>query len=186
MKKSIIFIAMATLCLFFKGYGQGSANKDITPLSIGEKVPELVFKKIFNGTKQPISLSSLKGKGVILDFWGTWCSACIKRFPHMKDIQDRYGDHIQVILVGDSERDTEVKIVQFLDKRVADNQEIILPVAFRDTLTKKLFPHVMYPHYVWIGADRRVKAITRAEQVTDENVERFIAGLPLYLPKKEL
>jgi thiol-disulfide isomerase/thioredoxin len=185
MKKSIIFIALAVLCLFFKGYGQGSGNKDITPLLIGEKVPELVFKKIFNGAKQPISLSSLKGKAVILDFWGTWCSACIKRFPHMQDIQDRYGDHIQVILVGDSEKDTAIKIEQFLDKRVGEKREILLPVAYRDTLTKKLFPHMMYPHYVWIGADRRVKAITRAEQVTDENIERFITGLPLYLPKKE-
>ena len=31
-----------------------------------------------------LTLSSLRGKYVMLDFWGSWCGACIKSFPHLK------------------------------------------------------------------------------------------------------
>ena len=30
---------------------------------------------------KPLTLSSLRGKYVILDFWGSWCVWCIKGFP---------------------------------------------------------------------------------------------------------
>jgi cytochrome c biogenesis protein CcmG/thiol:disulfide interchange protein DsbE len=40
----------------------------------------------------PISLSSLKGKVVYLDFWASWCSPCRKSFPWMEKIQNRYKD----------------------------------------------------------------------------------------------
>lgn len=185
MKKSIFLIALAALCLFFKGFGQASTNQNIQPLSIGDKIPDIVFQKVLNGTKQPIALSSLKGKAIILDFWATWCSACIKRFPHMQELQEKYGKNLQVLLIGDSLRDTEEKLAKFLSDREKGGDTISLPVAYHDPLTKLLFPHKMFPHYVWIGADRRVKAITRAEQVTEANVERFVAGLDLSLPKKD-
>ncbi|MDQ0640182.1 thiol-disulfide isomerase/thioredoxin [Pedobacter sp. W3I1] len=186
MKKSIIFIVVAMLCLLFKAYGQGLPIQNIKPLAIGDKVPEIVFEKILNGNKQPISLSSLKGKAVILDFWATWCSACIKGFPHMQELQQKYGKNLQVLLIGDSVRDTEEKLTKFLLDREKDGSPLTLPVAYNDLLTKLLFPHKMFPHYVWIGADRRVKAITRGIEVTDINVDRFVAGLELSLPKKDL
>lgn len=40
-----------------------------------------------------ISLSSLRGKYVMLDFWGTWCGWCIKGIPQMKEQYDRLKDH---------------------------------------------------------------------------------------------
>jgi len=186
MKKTIIFIAVATLCLFFEGYGQSLTTQNVVPLEIGDKVPDLIFENILNGDKQPISISSLKGKAIILDFWATWCSACIKGFPHMKELQQKYGKNLQVLLIGDSVKDTKEKLANFLLNREKDGSPITLPVAYNDMLTKMLFPHKMFPHYVWIGADRRVKAITRGVELTDINVDRFIAGLELSLPKKEL
>lgn len=36
------------------------------------------------------SLSSLRGKTVILDFWGSWCAPCIKSMPRLKDCYGSY------------------------------------------------------------------------------------------------
>ena len=45
--------------------------------------------KDINGNE--FTLSSLRGKWVVLDFWGSWCGPCIKEIPHIKEIWKRYG-----------------------------------------------------------------------------------------------
>lgn len=36
-----------------------------------------------------VSLDSLKGKVVVLDFWATWCTPCIAEMPHYADLATR-------------------------------------------------------------------------------------------------
>jgi thiol-disulfide isomerase/thioredoxin len=190
MKKSIIFIGMAMLCLFFKGYTQGKKQETGSPygripLKVGEKIPDLLFQNLVNGDRKPLTLSALKGKALILDFWGTWCGSCISGFPKMEKFQNKYNKNLQILLVNDSNIDSVGNITVFLQKRKQDGEEISLPVISERTFTQILFPHKLYPHVVWIGADRRLKAMTGAHAVTDDNIGRLIAGLDLVLPVKE-
>ncbi len=46
---------------------------------------------------KPLSLSSLRGKYVILDFWGAWCGWCIKGMPEMKKYYDKYSDRMEIL-----------------------------------------------------------------------------------------
>lgn len=39
---------------------------------------------------EPVSLSSFKGKFVVLDFWGTWCGPCIAVIPELKELLRKY------------------------------------------------------------------------------------------------
>src|ERR1041385_9219915 len=38
-----------------------------------------------------ISLDDLKGKVVLLDFWGTWCPPCVASVPALRDLQKRFA-----------------------------------------------------------------------------------------------
>ena len=40
---------------------------------------------------QKVSLSRLKGKIVVLDFWATWCGPCQESFPGMKLLVEKYA-----------------------------------------------------------------------------------------------
>ncbi len=40
----------------------------------------------------PISMKSLKGKVVVIDFWATWCGPCVAEMPKMKELYAKYKD----------------------------------------------------------------------------------------------
>ena len=46
---------------------------------------------------KPLALSSLRGKWVILDFWGSWCKWCIKGMPKMKEYYAKYQDKLEIL-----------------------------------------------------------------------------------------
>ena len=56
---------------------------------------------------KPSSLSSLRGKYVVLDFWGSWCIWCIKGFPEMKNYYEKYKGKFEIL--GIDCNDTEDK-----------------------------------------------------------------------------
>jgi len=58
-------------------------------ISIGNKAPNLNFPDP-NGIN--ISLSSLKGKIVLLDFWASWCKPCRAENPNVVRLYNQYKD----------------------------------------------------------------------------------------------
>ena len=58
-----------------------------------------------NGSQ--LTLSALKGKYVLIDFWASWCVPCRKSMPHVKELYARYKDKgLEVIGVSDDDRDS--------------------------------------------------------------------------------
>lgn len=47
-----------------------------------------------------IRLSHLRGKLVLINFWTTWCTACVGEMPALVALQQRYGDRIAILGVS--------------------------------------------------------------------------------------
>ena len=60
---------------------------------LNEMAPDFALKD-FEGKE--VSLVSLKGKTVVVDFWATWCGPCIASMPAMKKALTKYNSNEQV------------------------------------------------------------------------------------------
>jgi thiol-disulfide isomerase/thioredoxin len=47
-----------------------------------------------------ITLDDLKGKVVMLDFWGTWCPPCVASVPELRNLYRRYSRDSSFVLIG--------------------------------------------------------------------------------------
>ena len=72
----------------------------------GNLAPDFTLTDI-NGNK--LTLSSLRGKYVILDFWGSWCGWCIKGMPEMKKYYEKYRDRMEILGIACNDKEPKWK-----------------------------------------------------------------------------
>lgn len=83
---------------------------------IGKPVPELTGKAL-DGTA--ITLSILRGKPVLLDFWATWCGPCRQQMPFIAKLYSETKDQGLLLLGVDDDRTPE-KAIGFLKEHHYD------------------------------------------------------------------
>lgn len=123
--KKLIFPLLALLLTACGANAQSKQTDSVGPaVETAEPAPEVIPAKDrvaapaftlndING--KPLSLSDLRGKWVVLDFWGSWCPWCIKGFPALKDAYKEYGGKFEVlgIDVRDSEADWKAAVKKY-------------------------------------------------------------------------
>lgn len=145
---------------------------------IGKEIKELEFNPILNFKKDKSLLSDFHGKVVVLDFWATWCSPCIKEFPRLQEMQNKFKDDIIVLTINKGEE--EERLNKFLS-----TSKIELPIVMdKDHNLSKAFPHRFIPHTVVIGKDQKIKAITDSKNVTKELIEMVLNDQKIELKEK--
>lgn len=179
-KKALLYVF-----LFLNGslniYAQ--ETKIIQGLTIGQKCPDLHFNNIIHYSTDNLSLSQLKGKLVILDFWATWCSPCVAALQKLDTLQKEFAGKIMIIPITSESKQYVLEAFE----RYKSLQTVSLLSVTEDTLTGKHFKHRIIPHEIWINGEGTIIGITSDEYVTATNIEKYLNGYTLELPvKKEI
>lgn len=76
------------------GYGQEDYVGKPRLLEVGTRAPDFTVK---HGAGGSVTLSALRGRVVVLDFWATWCGPCKRAMPSVQKLHDRFaGEPVNV------------------------------------------------------------------------------------------
>ena len=136
----------------------------------GNAAPDFTAKDI-NGNE--FQLSSLQGKYVVLDFWGSWCGWCIADFPKMKELYNKYNGKFEIVSIDC--KDSEEAWKKAVEKHGLKWVNVINPEDdFRKDLITK-YNITGYPTKIVISPDGRILDIFLGER------EEFYSAMRMYL-----
>ncbi|WP_162056266.1 TlpA family protein disulfide reductase [Pontibacter pamirensis] len=78
-----------------------------------------------------VTMKKLKGKYVLLDFWATWCTPCIKEFPRLKALSSHY-DKSKFEIIGIIGRSEPKDLAKLIDKH-----KLTWPQVLSDEIVEK-------------------------------------------------
>ena len=83
-------LALFAVCVFSAAIGFGSYRlwQGREAIEAAEQRPDLEFRDLDG---RPHRLSAWDGKLVLLNFWATWCTPCLKEIPLLVEAQERHG-----------------------------------------------------------------------------------------------
>ena len=96
-------IFISCLILFF------GCNSDISQNEKLSDIESLQLKTSFVDLKnRKVDLTSYKGKKIIINYWATWCSPCIKEMPGIKRAQEILKNYNYTFLLVSDENVSKI------------------------------------------------------------------------------
>jgi thiol-disulfide isomerase/thioredoxin len=94
-----------------EGKGMENNLKMVRKFAIGQPVMDFTQNDMYG---KPVSLSSLKGKYILIDFWASWCGPCRMEYPYIHKAYDQFKNkNFEVIGVSlDDKRDLWVNSIK--------------------------------------------------------------------------
>src|SRR5262245_16789827 len=77
----------------------------------GQKAPDFSLPTLSGGT---MSLASLRGKVVLIDFWAQWCEPCKKELPQLEKLSKEFKDVVILTVNLDKSKDNAQRLAKQL------------------------------------------------------------------------
>jgi len=164
----ILLISAPAKALLIKGLMKiGFFQPDITSGKAAQPTPDL---NLVNEKGQSLSLSSLKGKVVVINFWATWCPPCIAEMPSVNQLYIQLRPDSDIVIIPVDADNNFIKSVPFMVKN-----KFVLPVYNTTSqIPDRLFAGAL-PTTVII--DKSGEIVFRHEGAADYTNKKFIKYL---------
>jgi thiol-disulfide isomerase/thioredoxin len=171
-------VGYLSLILIIAAQLWGQQLKEIPPYALkrGDLAPPLKVEFMLQGPNPSnVNWHTLRGKVVVLDFWGTWCAPCIADIPHLNQLASHYEKQpVQFIAVG---HENPRKVARFLQKHPIDAW-----IALDANLSVyKDYTAFGIPYTVVVDQNGRVAAVLNPKGLTEAVIDAVSAGrVPTY------
>lgn len=145
-----------------------SPGSRVTNIAQHPLAPEFSLTEL---SGQALTLSTYRGKVVLLDFWASWCDPCKEEIPHLVDLQSKYrAQGLQIVGVSMDDDPEPVR-------GIYQSFHMNYPVAMGNAKIGELYGGVLgLPITFLIGRDGRI--VAKHIGTTDVSViEQEIKGL---------
>lgn len=140
----------------------GCTREDTAP---GERLaPDFELSVLGGGS---VSLASLRGRPVVIDFWATWCAPCIHQIPILNEFQAKHPD--DAVLLGISVDTAGEDVVAAF----AEEQQIAYRVLLGSPDVARRYGAIGFPSLYVIRPNGTV-AFSHAGLVTIEDLEEAV------------
>lgn len=108
MRKLGLFanIAAGVLLVGALGYYNFIDKAPVSGAKKGNRCPDFTAQtykvegETFSVSRDTFRLSEQIGKVCIVNFWETWCQACIEELPSFNQIKEEYGEKVEVVAIA--------------------------------------------------------------------------------------
>jgi cytochrome c biogenesis protein CcmG/thiol:disulfide interchange protein DsbE len=144
--------------------GGSARTRRTAPPSTGVALADFQLEGL---NRKQVSLSSLRGKPVVLNFWATWCPPCREEMPLFERFSKELGD--QVVFVGVNYAEDPVTVQNYILE-----SKITFPIWLDIGGTvSELYYVQSYPNTFFVDED----GILRAQHIGQLNGELLIKYL---------
>jgi thiol-disulfide isomerase/thioredoxin len=111
---ALVVVAVIAATMLYFGFHVAQRSRALAPAILGRSTPapDFTLERLDGGS---MTLSKLRGKAVLLNFWATWCGPCKIETPWLVELQSQYGSEgLQVVGVAmdDSGKDEIAKFAK--------------------------------------------------------------------------
>jgi len=85
----------------------------LSPAGIGP-TPKLTLYPLDN---QPMTLEQFHGKPILVTFWATSCTGCVKEIPHLVELHEKFGPHGLKIIGIAMKYDPPSHVTELVERR---------------------------------------------------------------------
>ncbi len=152
-------LAMTLLLLGVNGVKLGRGCGELRPLHAGELAPDFEVRSVTEGGElgSALTLSSLRGKVVVLDFWATWCGPCRASMPVLNELASTYKDQGLVVLSLNTEGPRLARAARKMANELAPNTKL----ASDHGPVSALYKVTTIPHMLVIDREGQVRWVHR-------------------------
>jgi thiol-disulfide isomerase/thioredoxin len=126
---------------------------------------------------KPLKLADFNGRFVLLDFWATWCGACIGEIPQLQAVHDAYGKDERFAILSVSVDEKIEEPTTFQEKRRLPWSQAFLGGGIHGP-TPGTFGVRAIPAFVLVGPDGRIVARGMRGDDIKKEVAKALATKP--------